>query len=158
MENPLKDKMHMMMNSDAGFWHKRPLPKEVWEYAALDVLLMLPTFYAIAQKLSPIAKLRLRALTNERINSMYSDDLPPSHGKVKGDQFPLYGISALDSVCYTLLILFFLFIITLFKCFVGVYFFLFILETDIICDSKKSFWKTKKQMTINLFFDCINLF
>ena len=74
------------------------MPKEVWEYAALDVLLMLPTFYAIFEKLSPIAKLRLRALSNERINSMYSEDLPPSRGKVKGDEFPLYGVSALDSV------------------------------------------------------------
>ena len=100
VENPLKGKMHMMMNSDRDFWHRRPLSKDIWEYAALDVLLMLPTFNAIVEKLTPIAKLRLRALTNERIKSMYTDTLPPSHATIKGQQFPVYGVSALDTVCF----------------------------------------------------------
>ena len=92
----------MAMNCDPDFWHRRPLSTEAWEYAALDVLLMIPTYKVIYKQLSDYAKIRLRALSNERLLSMNYDEAPESVTTIQGRKIPLYGVTALDDVCLPL--------------------------------------------------------
>lgn len=99
MENPLKARVHMAMDGDKEFWHRRPLPREALEYAALDVLLMLPTYGAIISWLSDADLIQLRALTNERIANMNAAVLPEAVVKFGERVVPKYGVGSLDRVC-----------------------------------------------------------
>lgn len=99
VENPLKARTHTAMDADKEFWHRRPIPHDALEYAALDVLLMLPTYAAIISWLSDADRILLRAYTNERIVNMNAEVPPETLFKLGERMIPMYGVAPLDKVC-----------------------------------------------------------
>lgn len=99
VENPLKARTHTAMDADKEFWHRRPIPHDALEYAALDVLLMLPTYAAIISWLSDADRILLRAYTNERIINMNAEVPPETLFKLGERMIPMYGVAPLDKVC-----------------------------------------------------------
>ena len=99
MENPLKARIHMTMDADKEFWHRRPLPRDALEYAALDVLLMLPMYGVTLSWLSDAERIQLRAYSNQRVVNMNAAVPPETVISFGGRTIPKYGVDDLDKVC-----------------------------------------------------------
>lgn len=99
VENPLKARIHMTMDADKEFWHRRPLPRDALEYAALDVLLMLPMYGVTLSWLSDAERIQLRAYSNQRVVNMNAAVPPETVISFGGRTIPKYGVEDLDKVC-----------------------------------------------------------